>query len=403
MKCRLTQGLIDRVKTVKPKENLFDTDLSGFICEVTSSGRKTFHVIFTDEYGRQRQKKVGDASLMSVKDARAKAGEMLLLGRTGGAASLFESRDLRACPTLAEFVHTRYMPHAKATKSSWDIDESLLRNHLLPAFGNKVMAEIRYVDVKDFYDQDEARGSAQGSMNRRIILLRYIFNLALKWEIPGVKKNPAREVELPNANNTVERFLSAEETVRLQQAIEKSPNRMLRYIIPALLLTGMRKREVLDARWENINLEAKTWFLPASSTKSRKARTVHLSDAVIQLLQSVPRRGHCEYVFANPDTGKPFVSIFQAWNTARCKAGLSDVRIHDLRHTFASLLINNSFELYDVMQALGHTQMKTTMRYAHLSKERKRAAVDAVAKGSGLLTILPASSSANATPFEQTA
>jgi integrase len=404
MKVRLTQGLVDRANTLKVKENLFDTDISGFLCEVTSSGRKTFHVIFKDEYGRQRQKKFGDAALMSVKDARTKAGEMLLLASTSGAASLYHGRDLRACPTLAEFVRTHYMPHAMKKKRSWSTDESLLRNHLLPAFGKKVLAEISEDDIETYYDDSIAQGAAIGSANRRIILLRYIFSLAIKkWKIPGLKENPARLVKLTNADNYVERFLSAEETARLQQTIEESPNRMLRFIIPALLLTGMRKREVLDARWENINIKARTWFLPAASTKARRARTVHLSEPLVQLLEAVPRRGACPYVFPNPDTGKPFVSIFYSWNTARCKAGLSDVRIHDLRHTFASLLINNNFALYDVMHALGHTQITTTQRYAHLSDERKRAAVDAVAKGSGLLTVLPVASPANLTPIEQSA
>jgi integrase len=404
MKAKLTQGLIDRAKTLMVKENLFDTDMAGFLCEVTSTGRKTFHIMFTDEYGRQRQKKIGDAAVMSVKDARAKAGEMLLLASTGGASSLYQGRALRACPTLAEFVRTQYMPHAMNMKRSWRTDESLLRNHLLPAFGKKVLAEITENDVETYYKQSKDRGAAVGSVNRRVILLRYIFSLAIKkWRIPGVTENPARSVKLENANNYVERFLSAEETVRLQQAIEESPNRMLRFIIPALLLTGMRKREVLDACWENINIEAKTWFLPAASTKTQRARTVHLSEPLVQLLQAVPRRGACPYVFPNQDTGKPFVSIFYSWNTARCKAGLSDVRIHDLRHTFASLLINNNFALYDVMHALGHTQLTTTQRYAHLSKERKLAAVDAVAKGSGLLSVLWDTSSANTTPFEKTA
>ena len=94
-------------------------------------------------------------------------------------------------------------------------------------------------------------------------------------------------------------------------------------------------------------------------------------------------------MFANPATGKPFVSIFYAWNSVRRRAGLADVRVHDLRHTFASLLINSSFELYDVMHALGHTQMRTTMRYAHLSRARKSAAADAAALQSGLQSWLP--------------
>jgi integrase len=389
MKTHLTQGRIDRLSTTKSKENFFDTELRGFSCEAAASGRKTFNVMFHDEYGRQRQKKVGDAALMPVKEARAKAGEMLLQVARGGATSLCEGHGLRDCPTFAEFVATRYMPHAKATKRSWKCDDSLLRTHLLPMFGKKILTEIRLDDVQAFYQRSVENGSAQASTNRRMILLRYIFNLALKWEVHGVTKNPASAIKLPNPRNEQEHYLSAEETTRLQRMVERSRNRMLRFIIPALLLTGMRKREVLDAKWENLDLVAKTYYLPGAATKSCQARTVQLSNSMIQLLQSVPHRPDCPFIFANPDTGKPFVSIYASWNMARIKAGLPEVRIHDLRHTFASLLINGSYELYDVMKALGHTQISTTMRYAHLTDKRKREAVNAVAKGCGLMPVLP--------------
>jgi len=390
MKIHLTQGRIDRLSTTKSKENFFDTELRGFSCELAASGRKTFNVMFRDEYGRQRQKKVGDAALMSVKEARTKASEMLLQVAKGGAASLNEGRALRDCPTFAEFVATRFMPHAKATKRSWKCDASLLRCHHLPIFGKKTLAEIRLEDVQAFYQRNVENGAAQASINRRMILLRYIFNLAIKWEVPGVTKNPASAIKLPNPHNEQEHYLSPEETTRLQRMVEQSRSRMLRFIIPALLLTGMRKREVLEAKWENLDLVAKTYYLPGAATKSHQGRTVQLSDSMIQLLRSVPRRPDCPFIFANPDTGKPYASIYASWNTARIKAGLAEIRIHDLRHTFASLLINGNYELYDVMRALGHSQISTTMRYAHLTDKRKREAVDTVAKSSGLMPVLPA-------------
>ena len=387
MKSHLTQAFLDRFRTLKNKENIIDTELPGFLCEVSSSGRKTFYVMFVDDYGNQRQKKVGDAAVFSVKQAREQARNLLRQVQTEGPASVLGKESLRACPTFAEFACSRYMAHAKATKRSWDTDESLLKNHLVPAFGKKRLSEIRLEDIEAYHHADLARGAARGSANRRIILLRYMFNLALKWEVPGVLKNPAKHVQLADPQNARERFLSPEEMVRLQQAVQDSPNKMLRFIVPALLLTGMRKREVLDAKWADIDLQAKTWFLP--DTKSGKPRVVHLSDALVGMLQAMPRRGETPWVFANPATGKPFVSIFYAWNSARKRAGLADIRVHDLRHTFASLLINSSFELYDVMHALGHTQMRTTMRYAHLSRARKSAAADAAALQSGLQGWLP--------------
>lgn len=394
MKVHLTQRMLDRFTSTQGKVRLFDTELPGFLCEVSTSGRKSFHIVTQDEFGRQRQKKVADFPAVSVKSAREQAAALLQAVRSDGAAVLDAGRERRACPTLAEFVRERYLPHIKTTKRSWDTDESLLRNHLLPALGSRRLAEITLDDMQCFYRADLARGAARGSANRRIILMRYLFNLAIKWGVPGVTLNPAREVELVDPQNTRERFLCSEEMARLQEAVESSPNKLLRFIVPALLLTGLRKREVLDARWEHIDFEARTWFVP--HTKSGKPRTVQLSDTLVALLRSVPRQEDgqgAEWVFPSPRTGQPFVSIFYGWDAARKKAGLAEVRMHDLRHTFASLLINSSYELYDVMSALGHTQMRTTMRYAHLSRDRKRAAVEAVAEKSGLSGRLAANQS----------
>jgi len=116
-------------------------------------------------------------------------------------------------------------------------------------------------------------------------------------------------------------------------------------------------------------------------TKTGKARYVPLNDAAMQILASIPLEPSCEWLAPNPKTVKPYVSIFAAWNTARHHAGLSDVRIHDLRHSFASLLINQGRTLYEVQHLLGHTQVKTTQRYAHLSQDTLLAASNAAMRG----------------------
>ena len=164
---------------------------------------------------------------------------------------------------------------------------------------------------------------------------------------------------------------------------------MLRFIIPTLIMTGVRKREALDARWEDFNLINQIWRIPI--TKSGKARHVPISDGMLQLLAAVrDAQSHwpsvmlpCPWVFANPGTGKPYVSFYCAWNTARSKAELADVRIHDLRHSFASFLINNGRSLYEVQKILGHTQVRTTQRYAHLAQETLLEAVNVAVNALG--------------------
>jgi len=136
-------------------------------------------------------------------------------------------------------------------------------------------------------------------------------------------------------------------------------------VVALLLLTGARKREVLDARWECVDLRRRLLTVPVS--KSGRPRHIALSDAAVKLLEGLPREEGMPWVFFNPKTRKPPVSIFYAWDTIRKRAGLAGVRLHDLRHSFASFLVNSGRSLYEVQKLLGHYDPRVTMRYAHLS------------------------------------
>lgn len=210
-----------------------------------------------------------------------------------------------------------------------------------------------------------------------LVLLRYSFNLAIEWEVAGVTENPARGVKPFQENNKIERYVTQEESMALKAALEESDNPSLKYIIAFLLVTGARKQEALRARWDDIDLNANVWRIPLS--KSGKVRHIILSETAVEFLLMV--KSHtvkllgqkfdvCPFVFPNPKTLKPFCTVFYAWNTARNRAGLPDVRIHDLRHTFASTLVNNGVSLYEVQKLLGHAHIRTTERYAHLRQER---------------------------------
>lgn len=163
--------------------------------------------------------------------------------------------------------------------------------------------------------------------------------------------------------------------------LEKSRSKQLKYIVSLLLLLGCRKRELLDSRWEEFDLERRNWRIPMS--KSGKARHVPLSKAAVEILSQLPRWEGCQYVLPNPKTRLPFVQIHRPWDNIRKAAGLPDVRIHDLRHSMASNMVNSGQSLFLVSRVLGHSTMKMTQRYAHLSQETLLAAVDAAANHTG--------------------
>ena len=355
----------------------FDTEVTGFSLEIRASGGQTYYQRYRDSRGRIRQVKLGNARDLSLSDARRLAARLLRQVALGE-DPLEKKREARSVPTFADFIEQQYLPYVKSYKRSWATDVSLLKNHLLPRFGRRYMDEITRQDIQKMHHDRRASGALPGSANRLLIMMRFIFNLALKWEVSGIKANPCKGVPLMEENNKKERYLSNEEARRLYQAVCASPNPMLKYIVPMLILSGARKREVLDARWEDFDFTRRIWRIPM--TKTGKARHVPLSDGALTILSTMPRDMNCPWVFANPDTGKPYVSIFCAWDTARKHAGLSDVRIHDLRHSFASLLINSGRTLYEVQHLLGHSQVKTTQRYAHLSQDTLLAAANAATR-----------------------
>ena len=135
-----------------------------------------------------------------------------------------------------------------------------------------------------------------------------------------------------------------------------------------MLLTGTRKNEALQACWAEIDDARRLWRIP--SPKGGRRRHVPLSDAVLRLLEQIGTREHSPFLFPNPSTGKPYTEIQPAWDRARRRAGLAEVRLHELRHSYASLLVNSGHSIYEVERLLGHTQIRTTQRYAHLSQER---------------------------------
>jgi integrase len=313
---------------------------------------------------------------MSIADAR-KAAQRLNGQIAMGIDPRQEKAEQMATPTVERFIEDSFLPYLKSYKRDWRTDWSLMKNHILPGIGPLHLDEVRRQHLVDLFTHHQV-DHKPGSTNRVIILVRHLFNTALKWEVPGLSKNPSAGIPLVANENQRQRFLSTEEAQRLMAAVEASDSAMLKYIVAMLLLTGARRNEVLHARWADIDWDSRQWLIPKA--KSARPRYIPLSDAAIRLLSRIPRNEKCDYIFANPKTNKPYNQIYYAWDTARRRAGLDDLRIHDLRHSFASFLINNGRSLYEVQHLLGHARPVTTQRYAHLSQETLLDATSQVGK-----------------------
>lgn len=366
----------------RQKIDYYDETVTGFILEVRSTGSKTYSLRYKDGHGRQRQYKIGGSADLTFEKAKREANK--IRSRVVVGENPAEVREVtRRIPTVAELAE-RYLEYGRTYKRSGDIDARYLKHHVLPKFGRLALDEVKQTEVMEWLDSKvKVEGYAQATVNRWQIILSHMFRMAKKWGLPGADRNPLEGVPQKPCNNEIERFLTPDETRRLQDAVEASANTQLKYIVALLLLTGCRKRELLDAKWDEFQLDRQMWRIPMHRAKTSKTRHVPLPKAALAILAQLPRWDGCPFVVPNPETLKPFWSVFHCWDKARKAAGLSDVRMHDLRHSCASNLVNSGQTLYVVGTILGHAQTKTTQRYAHLSTDTLLAAANAAADHMG--------------------
>lgn len=368
----------------KNKVDYWDTTVTGFVLEVRASGGRTYYLRYFDQNDRQRQHKIGraeDISFQKAKDAAKRLRSEVVLGGDPAAAKA----ERKAIPTYS-WLADQHLANAKTYQKSYCSTELIMNKHIRPRWDRLRVNEIRPQEIAKWLAEKAEEGLAPATVEKIRVVFSRSFKLAMQWNVPGLQSNPVSTVPRRRFDNARERFLTPDEAMRLREAVEKSPNSQLKYIVGLLLLTGARKSELLHARWEHVDLARKVWLIPTS--KTGKARRVPLSQPAIELLRKLPRFEKCDWLVPNPETLKPFVSVKRAWMTARDEAKLWGLRIHDLRHSAASFMINGGVDLYAVGKVLGHADHKSTMRYSHLANETLLAAVEVGANKQAAWTAL---------------
>jgi integrase len=356
-----------------------DLEVTGLKVLVSKKGRKHYYLRYTFA-GRKRAIKLGEHGAIDVAEARKKAYAMRAL-IDNGTDPLAVRDALDAQPTFRAFCEKDYMPYALQHKRSADDDESKLRTRVYDWFGAMRLAEIGSKDVQRYLDSLLSKDKLKpGTVNRHLSLLSAIFRLAVQYEL--VPKNPCSGIPALREYNKRDFYLSESQLGKLFQAMDadgpedREQNRMAVAAIKLLVLTGTRREETMHARWEHVDLDNRLWFIPM--TKNGTSRTVPLNDAACDLIRSIDKYPDCPYLFVNVRTGQRLNTPVKTFKRLLARAGIEACRIHDLRHTFASLAVNSGTDIYVVQKLLGHSSAQTTQRYAHLDRRVLHGATNVV-------------------------
>ncbi len=381
---QLTKAVIDRSPN-KPKDYIiWDDVIAGFGCRIYPS-KKTFVYYYRSPINKKSSCiKIGVYGSITVDEARIQAKKF-------AHSVQIEKIDPRNIKKLQEREMGVESQQSITFEKFWQVftekyikqhhspstikrDISRIKNYILPFFARKSISDIERKDILEF-----TNSLSNGTSAKCLILLSCAFNQAELWEYRPRNSNPCRGVP-KHQGKMMERFLNVEELSRLEKTLLAKETAALAsiYTINAfrlLIYTGCRLGEVLSLKWDEVDFDNSCLRLKDSKTGKR---TIPLNEHAIKILHSVQKQADNPYVFCGDKPGTHLVTVQKTWERIRKEAGIPDVRIHDLRHSFASFMIMNGLNIFEVSKLLGHSDIKTTMRYAHLTNQ---SLVDVTNKG----------------------
>jgi integrase len=377
----LTDGLAKKLP-VPPKDNkvYFDSTVAGFGCRVTKNDARSYVLAYRTRAGRKRLYTIGDIGNWRCTAARIEAKRLKQIVDQGG-DPLGDIEALREAPTVGELCDRFLAEHVTRKRpSTARAYAQIVDLHLRPALGSLKVEALTFADC-DGLHRRMTRDRGAHIANRSIAVLSKMLNLAIRW---GMRSdNPTRGIER-NPEGKRKRYLSGDELARLITALDAHADRQTADIIRLLLLTGARRGEALGARWADIDLKVGVWTKPGSTTKQRTDHVAPLSPQAVELLariramQAGPHRPLGEHVFPGPGGTGHQADLKKGWASICKAAGITGLRVHDLRHSFASFLVSDGASLALIGALLGHSNPSTTARYAHLLDTVERTAVGRV-------------------------
>jgi integrase len=372
---KLTEAICRKL-TPPVKGNRIYYDGHGFGLRVTANGARSFVLSYRTREGRPRRLTIGDLGAWSLVAARAEAAQLRRRIDQGG-DPLQEQQEERTAETVADLAARFLAEHGARLRPKTVLDyRRIIIRHVLPALGRHKVKGVTFTDIDRLHRRISTAAPYQA--NRCVAVSSKMFALAVRWHMRA--DNPCKDIAR-NKEHGRERYLTEHELARLLAALDSYRDQHIAAIFRLLLLSGARKSEVLSMRWSDLDLNAGTWTKPHSRTKQNERHVVPLSAPARAILADLAteKPDPSGFIFpARRGASGPMRTVEKPWRTICKAAGITGLRTHDLRHSYAAQLASSGIGLYTIGKLLGHRKPSTTARYSHLTTTALREATERV-------------------------
>lgn len=359
---RLTEKTVKEALIKEKRYDIRDSGCQGLFLRVEVSGVKTYHLNYRDVNKRRLTVKIGPANLISPSQAREKAQIFLASIATNGIDPRVRKEEKGL--TVRDLINA----YSDCHESEY-VPKLVTVN--FTGFLDKQVQDIKMIDIQRW--RTTQKGVLITTINKRVVALNALLNWAKYSEL--IKDNPIKEIKRLKENDStvITRYLSDDERKRLLEALENS-SPYLKALVLVAMNTGIRRGALFNLKWNDINLEEKTVTLRSETAKSGKSAVLPLNKTALETLQGIKHEG--EYIFTSPRSDTRLNNVSKGWLNLMKRAKIENFRFHDLRHDFASRLVMRGVDLNTVRELMTHSDIKMTLRYAHLAPEKTKSAVD---------------------------
>jgi len=384
---KLTQEIVDQLKLEengRRSAEMVDDQRTGLYLKLTSTGA-VYYWRYRNEKNSTKHMRLSSTVDISLEEVRDQVKALRAERALGHYPDTGQSKTNKTVIGFRDYALAGYLDLAKSYKKSWPKDLGIINNYLIPLLKNKPLEKITRSELQKLHMKlkQEPHNLSNAMCNHVIKCARFILSTAIQEEL--IENNVLKGFRMYREDNRVENYLDDQQLRRLLFVLNNEKGKKIRMtcmVCLFLLSTGARLNEALSSRWENIDRKNRLWLIPSTDSKSSVRRSVPLNDAAIDVLDQLGTEDDYDHLFVSfrSHTGEPLRSIARGWSSLRKKAGLEFLRIHDLRHNYASMLVNNGVSIYSVSQVLGHSSVIVTQRYAHLSTKTLQDASQSAAR-----------------------